>query len=105
MNITQLPWKRLFTSAVITASVATLIACGGGSSSSTSSSATSDPIYTAVIDAGSSGTRINLYKVTPGNGGYPQIALLDSQDFDDNGINDFLAGNGTITPASWRLRT
>lgn len=103
MNITQLPWKRLFTSAVITASVAALIACGGGSSSSTSSSATSDPIYTAVIDAGSSGTRINLYKVTPGNGGYPQIALLDSQDFDDNGINDFLAGNGTITPASWAV--
>jgi hypothetical protein len=58
-------------------------------------------IYTMIIDAGSSGTRINFYRVVGGNGGYPQITLLDSQEFGDNGINDFLDGKGTIDPAAW----
>lgn len=61
------------------------------------------PIYTAVIDAGSSGTRINFYKITNPSG-YPQVTLLDNQKFDDNGINDFLASKGTINPAAWTAR-
>lgn len=73
-----------------------LAACGSGSSNSSS-----QPVYTMVFDAGSSGTRVNFYKVIPGNGGYPQITLLDSQKFKDNGINDFLNGTGTINPSSW----
>jgi len=88
-------WKTL----LIAALVSTLVACGGGSSSTSSSPAS--PIYTMVFDAGSSGTRINFYKVVPGNGGYPQVTLLDSQNFNDNGINDFLSGDGTIDPATW----
>jgi len=63
------------------------------------------PIYTMILDAGSSGTRINFYKVIPGKGGYPQISLLDSQSFDDNGINDFLNGTGTIDPETWTENT
>lgn len=88
-------WKNLF----IAVLVAALVACGGsgGSSSTTSSS----PIYTMVFDAGSSGTRINFYKVIPGAGGYPQVTLLDNQKFDDNGINDFLNSTGTIDPSAW----
>jgi len=82
----------------ITISLAIAIAsCGGGNSSTSSST----PIYTMIFDAGSSGTRVNFYKVVPGNGGYPQITLLDNQSFDDNGINDFLSGNGTIDPRVW----
>lgn len=91
-------WKRLFIGAAICASITALVACGGSSSST---SANTGPVYTAIIDAGSSGTRINFYKVVPGNGGYPQITLLDSQSFDDNGINDFLAGAGTIDTSTW----
>lgn len=71
-----------------------LVACGSGSSSSTSSS---QPVYTTVFDAGSSGTRLSFFKVTPGNGGYPQITKLYEKEYDDNGINDFLNGVGTIT--------
>ena len=62
----------------------------------------SKPVYTMILDAGSSGTRINFYKVIPGNGGYPVITLLDSQSFDDNGINDFLNGTGSIDPLTWQ---
>lgn len=90
-------WKALLIAILATA----LVACGGGSSSSSGSA---DPIYTAIFDAGSSGTRINFYKVIPGNGGYPQITLLDSQSFDDNGINDFLNNQGTIDPAVWTAK-
>ena len=63
------------------------------------------PVYTMILDAGSSGTRINFYKVIPGRGGYPQITLLDSQSFDDNGINDFINGTGTIDPVTWTENT
>lgn len=59
-------------------------------------------VYTAIFDAGSSGTRLTLYKVIPSNGGYPLIEKLASfdEDFDgipnDNGINDFLNAQGEI---------
>lgn len=98
MKIIQKFWKRILISAVICTAISALVACSGGGSSS---SATVAPVYTAIFDAGSSGTRVNLYKVTPGNGGYPQITLLDSQSYDDNGINDFILGSGFITPADW----
>lgn len=54
------------------------------------------PIYTAVVDAGSSGTRLSFFKVVPGNGGYPIINKINTFDNDDDGINDFLNGNGSI---------
>jgi hypothetical protein len=60
------------------------------------------PVYTAIFDAGSSGTRLSFYKVTPGNGGYPivyKFATFDSKIPgvpDDSGINDFLNGEGSI---------
>ena len=77
---------------------ATLVACGGGDGGS---SANNSPVYTMIFDAGSSGTRVNFYKVVPGNGGYPQVTLLDNQKFKDNGINDFLNGTGTIKTSAW----
>ena len=61
-----------------------------------------NPIYTAVFDAGSSGTRLSFYSVVPGNGGYPIIEKIKTYDedtdgvTDDDGINDFLNGNGSI---------
>ena len=63
---------------------------------------TSHPIYTAVFDAGSSGTRLSFYSVIPGNGGYPVIDKIGTYDHsltgvpDDDGINNFLNGDGTI---------
>lgn len=77
----------------LTSIVLALVACGNGSNNST---ATGQPIYTTVFDAGSSGTRLSFFKVIPGNGGYPQITKLYEQEYEDNGINDFLNGNGTI---------
>lgn len=61
------------------------------------------PIYTMIIDAGSGGTRLSFYKVIPGNGGYPQITLLDNSAFKDNGINDFLMtpSTGSIKVGEW----
>lgn len=53
-------------------------------------------VYTTIFDAGSSGTRLSFYKVIPGNGGYPQITKLYEKEYNDNGINDFLNGDGTI---------
>ncbi|MDP3562742.1 MAG: hypothetical protein Q8R83_11240 [Legionellaceae bacterium] len=61
-----------------------------------------NPIYTAIFDAGSSGTRLSFYSVVPGNGGYPIINKIGTFDddldnvTDDDGINDFLNGNGSI---------
>lgn len=72
-----------------------LFGCGSGGTVVNSSSATS-PVYTILFDAGSSGTRLSFYKVIPGNGGYPQITKLSEKEYNDNGINDFLNGNGTI---------
>lgn len=92
--------KSWFAGLIVSLVASVLVACGGGGGSSTTNT---QPIYTMVFDAGSSGTRINFYKVIPGNGGYPQITLLDSQSFDDNGINDFLSGVGTIDRAAWTV--
>ena len=80
-------------------SSALLVACGSGSSSSSNSS---QPVYTAVFDAGSSGTRLSFFKVIPSSGGYPAITKLVTIDDDmdgvvnDDGINDFLNGQGSI---------
>lgn len=85
--------------------VALLSACGEGTGVGAGtppprSTAPGSPVYTAIIDAGSSGTRINFYRVVAG--AYPKIDLLSSQDFDDNGINDYLNGTGTIEPTEWK---
>lgn len=71
-----------------------VVGCVGNST--TSSQQTTNPVYTTIFDAGSSGTRLSFYKVIPGNGGYPQINKLFEKEYNDNGINDFLNGNGTI---------
>ena len=73
--------------------VAVVGCVGTGSSSSTQAVS---PVYTTIFDAGSSGTRLSFYKVIPGNGGYPQINKLFEKEYNDNGINDFLNGNGSI---------
>ena len=60
------------------------------------------PIYTAIFDAGSSGTRLSFYKVIPGYGGYPIIDKMGTYDDslpgvpNDDGINNFLNGDGSI---------
>lgn len=96
--------KNLFTSfrrqlvlAACSTVAVTLVACSGGSDSTSAT----QPIYTAIFDAGSSGTRLSLYKVIPGNGGYPTITLIDTNKFKDNGINDFILGTGSIATAQW----
>ena len=74
---------------------AVVSSCGGGSSSL-------PPIYTAIFDAGSGGTRLTFYRVTPSQGGYPVVHNLGSFDqdadgvVDDDGINDFLNDRGSI---------
>lgn len=73
--------------------VAVVGCVGSGSSSSTQAVS---PVYTTIFDAGSSGTRLSFYKVIPGNGNYPQINKLFEKEYNDNGINDFLSGNGSI---------
>lgn len=96
--MTKYLYRSLFKTisfALLAASVAILSGCSGGSDSG--SAGTGQPIYTAIFDAGSSGTRLSFYKVIPGNGGYPQITKLASKEYDDNGINDFLNRQGTIT--------
>ena len=72
---------------LLTAAATVLSACGG---------TPTGPTYTTLFDAGSSGTRLSFYKVVPGNGGYPQISKIFEKEFNDNGINDFLNGTGTI---------
>ncbi len=98
--------RQRWVAAVAASSLAFLVAaCGEGSGVAGNKMAMAptpgQPVYTMIIDAGSSGTRINFYEVTPGNGGYPKITMLESQDFDDNGINDYLNKTGTIDPTSW----
>ena len=92
MNSLMASLKRL---AVVLGS-ASLISCGGGAQNS-------DPVvYTALFDAGSSGTRLTFYRVIPNPGGYPSIDHLGTFDEDidgvvnDDGINDFLNGSGGI---------
>ena len=59
-----------------------------------------NPVYTAIFDAGSSGTRLSFFSVIPGS--YPIIDKIGTYDDslpgvpNDDGINDFLNGNGTI---------
>lgn len=67
-----------------------VVSCGSGNTPQ------QQPIYTTVFDAGSSGTRLSFYKVIPASGGYPQITKLFEAEYDDNGINDFLNGSGSI---------
>jgi len=62
-----------------------LVACVSGVDSTRQSL----PVYEAIFDAGSSGTRLVVYKVIPAPGGYPSITALGAQEYDDNGINDF----------------
>lgn len=69
---------------------------GCNSNGTAQSSSEPKTVYTTLFDAGSSGTRLSFYKVIPGNGGYPQITKLFEKEYNDNGINDFLNGNGTI---------
>jgi hypothetical protein len=88
--------QSTFISIIICIAASLLSACGG-SSSGTGSVASTSPIYTFIFDAGSSGTRLTLYEVIPGNGGYPIVTNLDAQEFNDNGINDFMNGRGTTT--------
>lgn len=59
-----------------------------------SNQSTGTPIYTAIFDAGSSGTRISFYEVTPSS--KANIVLIGTTDYDDSGINDFMSGQGTI---------
>ena len=59
-----------------------------------SNQANGAPLHTAIFDAGSSGTRISFYEVTPGS--KASIVLKGSVDFDDSGINDFMSDKGTI---------
>ena len=55
------------------------------------------PFYTAIFDAGSSGTRLSFYEVTPSlPGGKASIRSVFTQNYDDEGINDFMSGNGSI---------
>ena len=99
--------RQRWVAAIAASSLAFLVAaCGEGSGVAGNKMATvpgpGEPIYTMIIDAGSSGTRINFYKVVAGS--YPKIDLLSSQDFEDNGINDFLNGTGTIDPPEWKSK-
>jgi len=59
-------------------------------------------VWTAVFDAGSSGTRVSLYHVTPGP---KAVVTLQGKTISykkgDSGINDFMAGNGWIDPNSF----
>lgn len=91
--------RQRFVSALTAALAASvLVACGNGGGSSSNTA----PVYTAVFDAGSSGTRLEFYKVVPGNGGYPVISFLTKfQDKlrdvgNDDGINDFLNNQGVV---------
>lgn len=57
----------------------------------------STPFYTAIFDAGSSGTRISLYRVKPSlPGGKAVVSALFTKYFDDEGINDFMSNKGEV---------
>ncbi len=56
------------------------------------------PFYTAIFDAGSSGTRLSFYQVTPSTiGGKAAITSIFTKKYKDSGINDFMSGKGTIS--------
>lgn len=84
---------KTFSCAVL---VALLFACSGGSDGG--STANQSPRYEAVLDAGSGGTRLFLYKVTPGS--YPLVVkVMESENRTqpngaiEDGINNFVCGN------------
>jgi len=55
------------------------------------------PFHTAIFDAGSSGTRLSFFKVTPSVvGGKASVELQFTQKYADSGINDFMKSRGTI---------
>ena len=55
------------------------------------------PFFTAIFDAGSSGTRLSFYEVTPSlPGGKATIRSAFTKNYDDEGINDFMSGQGSI---------
>ncbi len=54
------------------------------------------PVYTAIFDAGSSGTRVSFYKVTPGSKAGIEGIGRAGFDYEDSGINDFMSGKGWI---------
>ena len=56
------------------------------------------PFYTAIFDAGSSGTRLSYFYVTPSlPGGKATVSLRFTKKYKDSGINDFMSGQGTIS--------
>lgn len=62
-----------------------------------SNNTNSTPFYTAIFDAGSSGTRLSFYEVTPSvPGGKATIRSIFTKSYDDEGINDFMSGQGSI---------
>ena len=76
--------RKLLLSVLLVAAAVLVVACGSDAT----------PIYTAVVDAGSSGTRMFLYKVTPA--AYPLVEKLTELEFDkqEDGINDFINSAG-----------
>jgi GDA1/CD39 (nucleoside phosphatase) family protein len=72
-----------------------LVINAAGSALSSSALLTVSAVYTTIVDAGSS-THLSFYEVIPGDGGYPQISKLFEKEYGDNGIANFLNGNGTI---------
>jgi hypothetical protein len=59
------------------------------------------PFYTAIFDAGSSGTRLSFYLVTPSTvGGKATISSEFNKKYKDSGINDFMSGKGTISTSA-----
>ena len=78
--------------------LALIVACSGGSDSGSTS--TQAAHYEAVLDAGSGGTRLFLYQVTPGS--YPLVVkVMEGENSkqpngaSEDGINNFVCGNQT----------
>lgn len=60
------------------------------------------PFHTAIFDAGSSGTRLSFFEVTPSTpGGKATVKLVFTEKYGDSGINDFMSGRGTISTSKF----
>jgi len=60
------------------------------------------PFYTAIFDAGSSGTRLSFFKVTPSSpGGKALVQFQFTEKYADSGINDFMSGRGTVSASKF----